>query len=738
MITMKDVAKLAGVSHGTVSNVVNGVKNVSVDKIKKVEEAMAILGYKPNSAARNLKMEFTNQIDLVVPNMISAEFPELYEAMRKCAEKSAYTLNLKVTNGIADEECRILNESIMNNVDGVILVTCQPSNRSFFEDIIKKGLRIMFCIADLVGSNCNFVGFDISDTMEELIGYYRDQGKRIALVTEDTESSYHDQLINTYCKGIFLEHPKEHGKYMEIIQVSAEYAMKGAAKVFALSPPPDVVITSNSTVAREIHRFQYLLEGKENGDLQIVIFNPGKVTPFFEDEIIPLPFKSLGRLAFDALVDQIEGRGGHGNYRTLVRPSESIRGMDGTRACPRQKKPLRILLNESPSSDAVKALLPNFIRKTGIQAEIVTKKINHMHDAVFADREDKQYDIYSVDVPWMEELVQNQMVLNLDGFAKEHGACFAPYSEDVLDAFSRVGGSLYAIPYAFSVQLLFYRKDLFDKIKNQRLYYEWYKEDLKVPSTWEDFNKIARLFTRKYNPDSETKYGITLGASAYSGAILEYIPRLWALGGDIFEKNGVLTHEKLAQKALENYMEGFQYANPKAVDWWWNEQVNEFERGQAAMMTMFTEHANVLAEKKHSRIAGKYETAILPGESARGGWSLVVRESTSCKEEAFEFLKWINDRELLEEHAVLGRVYPVMDEEAKEVLNTIYPWFDTALQGFCHARSRHVPKKYSEGNAISETGVENMIGKWVHKAVVGQIDAASAISGLRQDILGKI
>ena len=39
-------------------------------------------------------------------------------------------------------------------------------------------------------------------------------------------------------------------------------------------------------------------------------------------------------------------------------------------------------------------------------------------------------------------------------------------------------------------------------------------------------------------------------------------------------------------------------------------------------MMMFTEHANVLAEKKHSKIAGKYETAILPGESARGGWSL--------------------------------------------------------------------------------------------------------------------
>lgn len=180
---------------------------------------MAALGYKPNSAARNLKMEYTNQIDLVVPNMFSAEFPELYEAVRNEAEKSNYTLNLKVSDGIADKECKILNESIMNNVDGVILVTCQPANLEFFSDIVKKGLKIVFCIADLAGSDCNFIGFDISDIMENLIGYYREQGKKIALVTEDAQSSYHDQLINTYCKGMLQDSQTEHQKYMEIIQV---------------------------------------------------------------------------------------------------------------------------------------------------------------------------------------------------------------------------------------------------------------------------------------------------------------------------------------------------------------------------------------------------------------------------------------------------------------------------------------------------------------------------------------
>ncbi|MBQ4066348.1 MAG: LacI family DNA-binding transcriptional regulator [Clostridia bacterium] len=47
MPTIKDVAKIAGVSHSTVSNVLNGTKPVSPDKVKRIESAMAELGYHP-------------------------------------------------------------------------------------------------------------------------------------------------------------------------------------------------------------------------------------------------------------------------------------------------------------------------------------------------------------------------------------------------------------------------------------------------------------------------------------------------------------------------------------------------------------------------------------------------------------------------------------------------------------------------------------------------------------------
>ena len=55
MPTIKDIAQEAGVSHGTVSNVLNNRGNVSVEKIQQVHKAAAKLGYKLNTSAQELR-----------------------------------------------------------------------------------------------------------------------------------------------------------------------------------------------------------------------------------------------------------------------------------------------------------------------------------------------------------------------------------------------------------------------------------------------------------------------------------------------------------------------------------------------------------------------------------------------------------------------------------------------------------------------------------------------------------
>ena len=78
MPTMKDVAKLAGVSHGTVSNVINGVKTVNHDTVIRVEQAMKQLGYRPDAKARSLRQKKTNTIGVVLPNLVDNLYSRFY------------------------------------------------------------------------------------------------------------------------------------------------------------------------------------------------------------------------------------------------------------------------------------------------------------------------------------------------------------------------------------------------------------------------------------------------------------------------------------------------------------------------------------------------------------------------------------------------------------------------------------------------------------------------------------
>ena len=69
MPRIKDIAREAGVSHGTVSNVLNKTGKVSIEKIKLVEEAARKLGYVPNAQAQMLRQGTPTSVALLLPTL---------------------------------------------------------------------------------------------------------------------------------------------------------------------------------------------------------------------------------------------------------------------------------------------------------------------------------------------------------------------------------------------------------------------------------------------------------------------------------------------------------------------------------------------------------------------------------------------------------------------------------------------------------------------------------------------
>ena len=124
--TMKDVAREAGVSLGTVSKVINGIP-VGEQYRRKVEAAAKKLGYQVNNYARGLKTNKTYCVALVMPSLRHPFFAMLTDELTNCLLRNGYRSLLMTTNydSVAEKNCFQLAQQ--NKIDGIIALSYSPN-----------------------------------------------------------------------------------------------------------------------------------------------------------------------------------------------------------------------------------------------------------------------------------------------------------------------------------------------------------------------------------------------------------------------------------------------------------------------------------------------------------------------------------------------------------------------------------------------------------------------------------
>ncbi len=130
--TLKDVAKLAGVSTAVVSYVVNaGPKNVSPASEAKVRDAIRLLGYQPNAAARALRSGSSKTFGIVVPDATNPFFASLAHAVEEAAAERGYSLTIASSGHSLAVERSLVADLAGRRADGVFLcsVVAEPDLR---------------------------------------------------------------------------------------------------------------------------------------------------------------------------------------------------------------------------------------------------------------------------------------------------------------------------------------------------------------------------------------------------------------------------------------------------------------------------------------------------------------------------------------------------------------------------------------------------------------------------------
>src|SRR5258708_4050150 len=135
MPNMKQIAKMANVSLGTVSHVLNGSARVREPLRRRVLEAVESLGYQPSQLARGLRRDKTNMIGMIIPDVTNPFFPAVVRGAEDLAFANGYRLILCNTDNDHSKELVHLNELRTFLPAGLIVI---PSN---FSDLTAQAER---------------------------------------------------------------------------------------------------------------------------------------------------------------------------------------------------------------------------------------------------------------------------------------------------------------------------------------------------------------------------------------------------------------------------------------------------------------------------------------------------------------------------------------------------------------------------------------------------------------------
>jgi len=157
MITIKDVAKEAGVAVSTVSNVLNQVNIVSEETRKKVLAVVEKLQYVPNMNAKFLKTNKRNTIGLFLPSIQGDFYRMLMQSVHIQCKLKGYLLNIYVSNENTSDE--IYSMIISSGVEGAIVMN-ERLHQEYVDRISQTKLPIVFIDREYSGDNMSSVFID--------------------------------------------------------------------------------------------------------------------------------------------------------------------------------------------------------------------------------------------------------------------------------------------------------------------------------------------------------------------------------------------------------------------------------------------------------------------------------------------------------------------------------------------------------------------------------------------------
>lgn len=308
MSTIRDVAKLAGVSTATISRVINSPKTVREKTREKVTQAMKTCNYKYNALARGFVTKQSNTIGLIIPTINNPVFAESTRGVQDYANHQKIQVILGNTYYQYELEESLVETLREKQVDGLIITTTNPRG-AILKNLLGEGFPFVLLYSTVKKGPLSAVGIDNYKggyrATEHLVRLGHDRIGMVAGNFSRSDRSFHRWHGYRQCR-------KNHGiPYDKDLLAQTDYSLTGGRdsvkKLLSQQNPVTAVFCSNDYLALGAMKGARELGLNLPTDLSIVGFDDIPIASYVIPELTTIrqPAYEMGKLGAQLLFQRI-------------------------------------------------------------------------------------------------------------------------------------------------------------------------------------------------------------------------------------------------------------------------------------------------------------------------------------------------------------------------------------------------------------------------------------------------
>lgn len=312
--TQKELAKLAGVSAGTVSNVVNGVPGVSDTARQRVLAAIRELKYQPNLIARSLRTNRTHTLGIVVPDITVPFYPRIIRGAELAAREAGYFLMVLDSENDQEREAAMLELLRSQRSEGTLLVAAGGHGWTKDQAATITAQAPLVCLDRLPeGLAVDSVCVDDARAAAMAVSHLVERGHRdIAIITGPVTLRNEQARLRGYRTAM-----QHHGLTVRERHVwQADFSQAEIARVcqeglLGSRDRPSAIFATNGVTGLGMLKSLYALGLETPRDVAVVCFDELSSEDFFRPGITTVvqPAADIGARAVHVLLRRIRGKG---------------------------------------------------------------------------------------------------------------------------------------------------------------------------------------------------------------------------------------------------------------------------------------------------------------------------------------------------------------------------------------------------------------------------------------------